>query len=96
MDIVIKVIHDKKDRFQLRTLVHIIWALAKIDFNNERIIGVLNDLKDYPRLQIGLEGMYQKSQCILLWTYSRDARLLDKEFLTKVIDSMLTFQGQVF
>ena len=50
MDIVIKVIHDKKDRFQLRTLVHIIWALAKIDFNNERIIGVLNDLKEYPRL----------------------------------------------
>lgn len=40
--------------------------------------------------------MYQKSQCILLWTYSRNAELMDKEFLTKVINAMLTFQGQVF
>jgi len=40
--------------------------------------------------------MYQKHQCILLWTYSRDARILDKAFLTKLINSMLLFQGQVF
>ena len=43
-----------------------------------------------------LGGMYQKSQCILLWTYSRDERLLDKEFLAKIIEAMIGFQGQVF
>ena len=32
LDMVLKVIKDKKDRFQLRTLVNIIWTLAKIDF----------------------------------------------------------------
>ena len=97
MQIILKVIDDKKDRFQLRTLVHIIWSLSKIDFSaSERVIQVLKDLKDYPRLVVGLEGMYQKSQCILLWTYSRHEQLLDKEFLSKVMDSMLSFQGQVF
>jgi hypothetical protein len=92
MQIILKVIDDKKDRFQLRTLVHIIWSLAKIDFSaSPRVIQILKDFQEYPRLVSGLEGMYQKSQCILLWTYSRHEELLDKVFLTKVIDSMLSF-----
>ena len=32
LDMVLKVIKDKKERFQLRTLVNIIWTLAKVDF----------------------------------------------------------------
>lgn len=89
MNIILRVIHEKKDRFQLRTLVHIIWSLAKIDFSSDLVIDNLLDLKAYPRLVEGLGGMYQKSQCILLWTYSRDKRLLDKEFLVKIMDAML-------
>jgi len=82
----------------MRTLVQIIWSLAKLGFNDDKgqISEVLNDLKSYPRLVDGLEGMYQKSQCMLLWTYSRSASLLDKEFLAKVIDALLGYQGQVF
>ena len=40
--------------------------------------------------------MYQKNQAILLWTYSRNEKLLDLGFLVKVIDSMLSFSGQLF
>ena len=58
MEIVLKVIHDKKDRFQLRTLVYIIWSLAKIDFSSDLVIENLIDLKKYPRLVEGLNGMY--------------------------------------
>lgn len=61
IDIVLEVISTKKDRFQLRTLVHIIWALAKIDFSSPKVVEILKDLQAYPRLVTGLEGMYQKS-----------------------------------
>lgn len=61
VDIVLDVIITKKDRFQLRTLVHIIWALAKVDFTSTKVVEILKDLKAYPRLVGGLEGMYQKS-----------------------------------
>ena len=62
MSLVLRVIEEKKDRFQLRTLVHIIWALAKMEFSNsEEVLGALNSLKEYERLRIGLEGMQQKS-----------------------------------
>ena len=45
MQIILKVIDDKKDRFQLRTLVHIIWSLSKIDFSaSDRVLEVLKDL----------------------------------------------------
>lgn len=54
----LKVIQDKKDRFTVRTLVHIIWALAKLGFNDQSVMAVLKDLRDYPRLQESLEGMY--------------------------------------
>jgi len=50
VDIVLGVIQQKKDRFQLRTLVHIIWALAKIDFSSDSVLDILKDLKTYPRL----------------------------------------------
>lgn len=42
----------------MRTLVHIIWALAKMEFSNsEKVLEALKDLKEYERLVIGLEGM---------------------------------------
>lgn len=50
LKLVLKVIQEKKDRFKIRTLVHIIWALSKLSFVNDATIEVLRDLKDYPRL----------------------------------------------
>lgn len=41
MDIIIRVIEDKKDRFQLKTLVYIIWSFAKIDFNSVKVTNIL-------------------------------------------------------
>lgn len=61
MDIVIRVINEKKDKFQLKTLVHIIFAFSKIDFSNNMIVDTLNEFKNYDRLKIGLSGMIQKS-----------------------------------
>ena len=58
MQLILKVITDKKDRFTIRTLVQIVWALAKLGFNDPSVIAVLANLRDYPRLQDSLEGMY--------------------------------------
>lgn len=59
MQIILKVITDKKERFQLRTLVHIIWSLAKLSFteHNSQVLHVLKELKDYPKLVNGIETM---------------------------------------
>jgi hypothetical protein len=61
----------------LKTVVNVIFAFAKVDFNNELIIDILKGLKEYERLKQGLASLPQKSQCILLWTYSREEKLLD-------------------
>jgi len=34
MELILKVIRDKRDRFALKTLVQVIWACARIDFTN--------------------------------------------------------------
>jgi hypothetical protein len=93
MQLLLSVINDKRDRFQLRTLVHIIFAFAKLDFSNELIIDTLKGFREYERLRGGLSGMQLKSQCILLWTYTRDSRLLEKQFLKNIAEAILTFEG---
>ena len=52
MEIVLKVIMDKKDRFQLKTLIDIIWSIAKLSFteHENQVKNILKDLQEYPRL----------------------------------------------
>ena len=98
LDLVIKVIKDKRDRFSLSTIVHLIWSCAKIDFSSERseIIEMYKDYAQYERLIKGMPMMQQKSLVILIWTYTRDPRLMSDEncklFVEKAIDSMLQYQ----
>eukprot|EP00347_Sterkiella_histriomuscorum_P019411 403341726 len=96
LDIILKVVTEKKDKFQIKTLVGLIFTFAKIDFSNNRIMEVLQQFKEYERLKVSLPKMLQKSQCILLWTYSRDERLFDKEFLQLICQSILNFEGPKF
>ena len=35
MDLIIRVIKDKKDRFALKTIVNLMWSCARIDFRND-------------------------------------------------------------
>ena len=35
MELILKVIRDKRDRFALKTLVQVIWACARIDFTKD-------------------------------------------------------------
>lgn len=81
MDLVIQVIQDKRDRFQLKTIVHLMWSCARIDFTNEdyQILDLLKSFASYERLLAGLPAMQQKNIVILLWTYTRDSRLTDNE-----------------
>jgi hypothetical protein len=81
LTLVLNVIREKKDRFALRTLVQVIWACSRIDFSNDKLdmIALLKEFAEYERLITGLPTMYQKSQAILLWTYTRDERLVNDE-----------------
>lgn len=95
--IVINVINERIQAFTLRTLVNIIWSLAKLDIQNSKGIDeVLISLRKYDRLVSGLESMSQKNQCILFWVYSRNPAIFDKDFVSEIIDAMLSYQGQVF
>lgn len=58
MELVIRVINERKDKFQIKTLVHIIFAFSKIDFNLDIIVDTLKELKDYERLRLSLPNMY--------------------------------------
>ena len=71
-------LHDKRDKFQIATIVRVIWSFAKIDFNSDNFntLDVLKEFAGYPRLIENLPLMSQKSQVILLWTYTKDIRLL--------------------
>jgi hypothetical protein len=97
MKLIVSVLNEKRDKFELTTLVKVIWAFAKIDFNsdNYNTLKVLKDFAGYERLIANLPMMPQKSQVILLWTYTRDLRLLQDEsclnFLEKVVDGMLRY-----
>lgn len=97
MKLIVSVLNEKRDKFELTTIVKVIWAFAKIDFNsdNYNTLKVLKDFAGYERLIANLPMMPQKSQVILLWTYTRDLRLLQDEsclnFLEKVVDGMLRY-----
>lgn len=100
MKLVLLVIREKKDRFALRTLVQVIWSCAKIDFTNDNfeLVPLLKEFAAYERLTNGLQSLYQKSQAILLWTYTRDERLLRDEqcqkFIHQTLDALVMFPDQ--
>jgi hypothetical protein len=77
LSLVLKVVKDKKDRFNLKTLVQVIWSCARIDFTNatNEVTELLTEFSKYERLVQSLPTLYQKSQAILLWTYTRDEKL---------------------
>jgi len=52
LDLVIKVVREKRDRFSARTLVNFIWSCAKIDFssNMHKIRELLEEFAGYDRL----------------------------------------------
>lgn len=81
MDLIIRVIKDKRDRFALKTIVNLMWSCARIDFTNEKhqILELLKSFASYERLLMGLSAMQQKNVVILLWTYTRDERLTENE-----------------
>ena len=95
--LVVNVIEDKKDRFQIATIIKVIWAFAKLDFKSDHYdtLKVLQSFASYERLISNLPMLSQKNQIILLWTYSRDQRLLENEncmnFIENVIDSILRY-----
>lgn len=45
MDILIQVINEKKEKFQLKTLTYIIWSFSKIDFNSNSVLQLLKELR---------------------------------------------------
>ena len=100
LDLVIKVIKDKRDRFSLSTIVNLLWSCSKIDFSSERaeIIEMYQDYAQYERLIRGMPMMQQKSLAILIWTYTRDMRLMAdqncRHFVEKAVDAMLQYQTQ--
>lgn len=89
-------IQDKQDRFSLRTIVSVVWALARIDFTNSKAetVDLLAHFSTYERLMKGLPTMNQKSTSILLWSYTRDPELLEKclPFVYAIVESMLMFE----
>jgi hypothetical protein len=102
LQLVLNVIKDKRDRFALRTLVQVMWACSRIDFTNEKfeLIPFFKEFAQYERLILGLPTMYQKSQAILLWTYTRDERLVKDEvcqkFIHKILDAFILHESQKF
>ena len=52
LDLTIRIILDKKDRFSLSTIVNLVWNCAKIDFQhqNEAICELMKGLVIYERL----------------------------------------------
>lgn len=98
MDLIIRVIQDKRDRFALTTIVNLMWSSARIDFTNEnhQILDLLKSFASYERLLQGLSAMQQKNIAILLWTYTRDSRLTKDPgcqlLVEKCLDAMLQYQ----
>jgi len=75
------------------------WACSRIDFTNEKfeLIPFFKEFAQYERLISGLPTMYQKSQAILLWTYTRDERLVNDEtcqkFIHKILDAFILHES---
>ena len=92
----LRVIVEKKDKFELKTLVNVIWTLGKLDVDQGVINDILIEMRDYERLRDNLGGLMQKSQCILMWTYTKSERFFSKEFLLKLCKAMLEYKGPRF
>ena len=60
MELMIKVILEKKDRFQIKTLIHMIWSFSKTPdlSSNPQIIELLKELRDYDRLRQSISTMF--------------------------------------
>ncbi len=63
---------------------------------NTEVIELLKELRDYPRLKESFGTMLQKSQCILLWAFSKDPELADRDYLTSLCKAMLNYEGTRF
>lgn len=63
MKLIVSVLNEKRDRFELATIVKVIWAFAKIDFNSDsyNTLSVLKEFAGYERLIANLPVMPQKS-----------------------------------
>lgn len=96
LQMLLKVIVEKKDRFDLKTLVHTIWSLSKLDVDEGTVHDILYEMKDYPRLRENLGNLLQKSQCIMLWTYTKNLRLFDREFIADIGQSIINYKGPKF
>ena len=46
MKLIVSVLNEKRDKFELTTIVKVIWAFAKIDFNSDNY-NTLKVLKDF-------------------------------------------------
>jgi len=59
LDLVIKVVKEKRDRFAPRTLVNFIWSCSKIDFssNQHKIRELLQEFATYDKLVKNLPEM---------------------------------------
>lgn len=53
MDLLLRVIREKKDKLQIKTLTHLVWSFAKTPelISNPQILELLIELRDYDRLR---------------------------------------------
>ena len=61
LKMIIKLIKEKQGRFQLSTLINIVFAFSKIDFSFNEVLEVLFDIRDDSRLRESLGNLKQKS-----------------------------------
>ena len=61
LKMIIKLIKEKQGRFQLSTLINIVFAFSKIDFSFNEVLEVLLDIRDDSRLRESLGNLKQKS-----------------------------------
>ena len=59
IEVVIKVVKEKRDRFQLKTLTHLIWSFAKVPALAQlpSVRDLLIELRDYDRLRQSLGNL---------------------------------------
>ena len=52
MTLITSVLQEKRDRFTISTIVNVIWAFSKIDFNSDKhnTLSVLKEFVKYQRL----------------------------------------------
>jgi len=72
LQMAIEAVRGRLSTLQLKTIVDLTWAFAKLDHNFEFVGGLLKEVKDFPRLRESLAQLHLKSLAILLWTFSRN------------------------